>query len=119
MASPFLWSMMADSVDYGEYRTGRRITGLTLSGALLALKMGMAAGGALLGWMLAYFGYQNQADVQTATALHGICVMFSIVPAIGHAALFLTVRRYRLNDARNEEIRIELQRRGTGVDETI
>jgi Na+/melibiose symporter-like transporter len=45
--------------------------------------------------------------------------MFSIVPAIGHAALFLTVRRYRLNDARNEEIRIELQRRGTGVDETI
>jgi GPH family glycoside/pentoside/hexuronide:cation symporter len=99
MASPFLWSMMADSVDYGEYRT--------------------AAGGALLGWMLAYFGYQNQADVQTATALHGICVMFSIVPAIGHAALFLTVRRYRLNDARNEEIRIELQRRGTGVDETI
>ena len=46
MASPILWSMTADTVDYGEYRTGRRITGLTFSSALLSLKLGTAIGGA-------------------------------------------------------------------------
>ena len=56
MGSPILWGMMADTVDYGELKTGRRITGLVFSGALFSLKLGMALGGALLGWLLAFYG---------------------------------------------------------------
>jgi glycoside/pentoside/hexuronide:cation symporter, GPH family len=111
MASPFLWSMMADSVDYGEYVTGRRITGLTFSGALFALKMGMAAGGAILGWLLGYFDYASQASEQSPRTILGIVALFTIAPALGHGLLIAIVRLYRLNDARCEEIRQELDRR--------
>lgn len=111
MASPFLWSMMADSVDYGEFVSGRRITGLTFSGALFALKMGMAAGGAILGWLLGYYGYQSHTDTQSPEAIAGIVVLFTLAPAIGHGILMCVVRLYRLNDQRCEEIRTALLER--------
>lgn len=111
MASPFLWSMMADSVDYGEFVSGRRITGLTFSGALFALKMGMAAGGAILGWLLGYYGYQSHAEAQSPEAIAGIVVLFTLAPAIGHGVLMCVVRLYRLNDQRCEEICMALAER--------
>lgn len=89
MASPVLWSMMADAVDYGESTTGRRITGLAMSGALLALKLGAAIGGALLGWLLAFYGYQSQALTQSPEAVAGIHYLFTMLPATGHLALAL------------------------------
>jgi len=111
MASPILWSMTADTVDYGEYLTGRRITGLTLSGALLSLKIGTAIGGAILGWLLAGFGYESRASSQSPFAVFGIVVLFTLIPAIGHLTLIAIVQMYRLDDARCDAIRIELDER--------
>jgi GPH family glycoside/pentoside/hexuronide:cation symporter len=116
MASPVLWSMMADTADYGEFISRRRITGLTFSGALLALKLGAALGGALLGWLLAYFNYESQAATQSAGAVQGIVLLFTIIPAFGHLLLILLAGRYRLNNQRCDEIRqgLELQRLSPG-----
>jgi GPH family glycoside/pentoside/hexuronide:cation symporter len=111
MASPISWSMIADSADYGEFLTRRRITGLTFSGALLALKLGTALGGALLGWLLAGFGYQSQAAAQSERTIFGIVALFTLAPAIGHSLLILLVQKYRLDDARCEKIRKYLDRR--------
>jgi len=117
MASPILWSMIADTADYGEYATGRRITGLTFSAALLALKMGTAVGGALLGGLLAYVGYHSQSTNQSAEAIYGIVVLFTLVPTLGHATLIGLARFYSLDADRCIEIRKELSMRvgaGTG-----
>jgi GPH family glycoside/pentoside/hexuronide:cation symporter len=88
---PMLWAMMADCADYSEWKTGRRATGMTFSATTFGLKMGLSLGGALSGWLLAYFGYVAGAE-QTATALTGIRMMMSIFPAIpffiGVAILF-------------------------------
>lgn len=111
MASPILWSMIADTADYGEFKTGRRITALTFSGALLALKMGTALGGAILGWMLAYYGYQSGVATQSANTVYGIVILFTLVPAIGHISLIALVRLYRLDDERCDQIRSLLIRR--------
>jgi GPH family glycoside/pentoside/hexuronide:cation symporter len=105
MASPILWSMMAETADFGELVTGRRITGLTFSGALLALKLGAAVGGALLGWLLAYFGYQSKAISQSASAISGIVLLFTLIPALGHLTLIFVVRKYRLDSPRFDAIR--------------
>ncbi|NJK85606.1 MAG: hypothetical protein HC906_06225 [Bacteroidales bacterium] len=51
-----LWSMYADTADYSEWKTGRRATGLIFSASTFAQKFGMAAGGAILMWLLSYFG---------------------------------------------------------------
>jgi GPH family glycoside/pentoside/hexuronide:cation symporter len=93
---PTLWAMMADVADYTEWKTGRRATGITFSATTFGLKMGLSLGGALTGWLLAYFGYiANQP--QTEFALRGIRLMMSIIPAIpfflGVGMLFL----YRIN----------------------
>jgi GPH family glycoside/pentoside/hexuronide:cation symporter len=117
MASPILWSMMADTADYGELITGRRITGLTFSGALLALKLGAALGGASLGWLLACFNYQSQATSQSVDTVNGIVLLFTLFPAFGHLILILLASRYRLNTERcNDIIRALELRKGTTSD---
>jgi len=78
---PMLWAMIADVADYGEWKTGRRATGITFSATTFGLKMGLTLGGALTAWLLAYYGYvANQP--QTDFALKGISWMMSIIPAI-------------------------------------
>lgn len=37
--SPLHWSLMADVDDYGEWKTGKRITGISFSGNLFFLKL--------------------------------------------------------------------------------
>ena len=107
---------MADADDYGEHSHGRRMTGLIFSGALFALKLGMALGGAILGWLLAYFGYQGDAATQTPEAINGILLTFTIVPALGHFALIWVVSRCKLTEEASERIRAELEERKTAAE---
>ncbi len=65
--------------DYGEWKFGRRSTGLVYSASLFAIKTGNLIGGFLLPLFLARFGYVKDA-VQTPTALLGITLAFSLVP---------------------------------------
>jgi GPH family glycoside/pentoside/hexuronide:cation symporter len=114
MGSPILWAMMADTVDYGEYKTGRRITGLVFSGTLFTLKMGVALGGAIFGWILGYFGYQKVTETlltQTDSAIKGIALLFTLIPAGWHLLVIAAVTRYKLSEARCDDIRAELDRR--------
>jgi len=115
MASPVLWAMMSDTVEYGELKTGRRVTGLVFSGALFCLKIGMAVGGALLGWVLASYGYQGGAKVQTPEAVRGIVITFTLVPAVFHFLVIPIVSRYKITDARYDEIRAELDRQAAAA----
>lgn len=111
MASPILWSMMADTTDYGEYLSGRRTTGLAFSGMLFFLKAGMAVGGALLGWLLALYGYQPRAAVQAADTIEGIAILFILIPALGHLLLAGMVQFYELDQRRCEEFHAVLEHR--------
>ncbi len=94
---PLLWSMYADIADYSEWKTGRRATGLIFSSSSMSQKMGWTLGGALTGWILAFYGFEANA-VQTEAAQTGIRLMMSFLPAIGAllSALFLIF--YTLDD---------------------
>jgi GPH family glycoside/pentoside/hexuronide:cation symporter len=80
-AVPLLWTMLADTADYSEWKTGRRATGLTFSAATFAQKAGWGIGGALAGWMLAIFKFTPNVE-QTETAITGIKLMISVFPGI-------------------------------------
>jgi glycoside/pentoside/hexuronide:cation symporter, GPH family len=88
---PMLWAMIADVADYGEWKTGRRATGITFSATTFGLKMGLTLGGALTAWLLSYYGYIANQE-QTAFTLNGLRWMMSVIPAIpffiGCAVLF-------------------------------
>ena len=111
MGAPILFTMAADTVEYGELKTGRRVTGLVFSGALFALKLGVAVGGWLIGLILAYYGYDGKAEAQSPEAIQGIVLSLTLFPAIGHFLLIPIVSFYKLNKKRCDEIRAELDQK--------
>lgn len=94
---PLLWSMYADIADYSEWKTGRRATGLIFSSSSMSQKMGWTLGGALTGWMLAFYGFEANA-VQTEGAKTGIRMMMSFLPAAGALLSAVFVFFYTLDD---------------------
>lgn len=75
------WAMYTDTADYGEWKNERRATGLLMAASLFALKLGLTLGGAIVGWVLAYYGFvANQA--QTQETISGIILLMSVFPAV-------------------------------------
>lgn len=108
MATPLLWAKMADTVDYGHWKTGIRITGMVYSAIVFFIKLGLALGGALAGWLLAYYGYQADV-VQSQSAQQGILMSFTVFPAIGSVLVALVMRWYTLDNDKVEQIQREIQ----------
>lgn len=107
---PLLWSMYADIADYSEWQTGRRATGLIFSSSSMSQKMGWTLGGALTGWILAYYGFEANIE-QTAEAKTGIKLMMSILPAIGAVLSAVFLIFYKLDDTFMVKINKELTER--------
>jgi GPH family glycoside/pentoside/hexuronide:cation symporter len=79
--SALQWAMYTDTADYGEWKYGRRATGLIMAASLFAIKLGLTLGGAIIGWVLAIFNYDPNL-AQSPESLNGILVLFSLAPAI-------------------------------------
>jgi glycoside/pentoside/hexuronide:cation symporter, GPH family len=75
------WAIYTDTADYGEWKFGRRATGLVMAASLFALKLGLAFGGTFVGWILDYHGFVSNA-VQTEVTLSGIRMLMSFYPAV-------------------------------------
>jgi glycoside/pentoside/hexuronide:cation symporter, GPH family len=109
---PLIWSMYADTADYGEWRFGRRATGLVFSAATFAQKMGWAVGGGLAGFLLSFVGFVAN-EQQTASSLNGIRNMMSLIPASVTIIAVVIGLFYNLTTKLELQIRDELiARRG-------
>jgi sugar (glycoside-pentoside-hexuronide) transporter len=109
MAMPF--SVLSDSVDYGEWKTGIRAPGfLTAIGAAFCLKAGSGLGGALPAWIMDAHGYVPNAP-QTASSLRGIEIGFIWLPAGFFALSLLPVLFYKKYELLEPRIQAELDRR--------
>ena len=75
------WAMYTDTADYGEWKFGRRATGLIMAASLFALKLGLTLGGAIIGWVLAANDFVPNIT-QSSDSMNGILLMISILPAI-------------------------------------
>ena len=95
-AVPLLWTMLADTADYSEWKTGRRSTGLVFSAATFAQKAGWGIGGALAGWMLAIFKFTPNVE-QTETAITGIKLMISVIPGILYMSCAILLYFYTID----------------------
>ncbi len=102
--SALTWALYADVADYGEFKYGRRSTGLIYSASLFSIKAGILIGGFLVPLFLAKFGYVKGAATQTAHALLGIALAFSIGPALFALLKAVALMIYPLNQKRVDEI---------------
>lgn len=108
MASPLLWAKMADTIDYGHKKTGIRVTGLVYSGVIFFIKMGIAIGGAVAGWLLTFYDYQADV-VQSEATKQGLLLSFTIIPAIGSLAVAWVMKGYTLTEKKVLNIQAELK----------
>ena len=109
MAMPF--SVLSDSVDYGEWKTGIRAAGLlTAIGAAFCLKAGSGLGGFLPARILKDYGYVPNVS-QTATALKGIEIGFIWLPALFFALSMIPVWFYEKYERLEPQIHAELEQR--------
>ena len=110
--SPLVWSMYADVADYSELKDGTASTGLIFSSASMAQKFGGAFGGSAVMWLLAAFGYSTVAGaVQTETAILGLRILMSWVPAAVAALSILVVWFYPLTKKKMASVQNELATR--------
>lgn len=115
---PMTLSMVADSVDYMELKTGIRTDGTAYATYGLATKVGNAIGGSIGVLLLAAFGYVANAE-QTAEAMNGINIVVNLIPAIlfilGAAACLL----WDMSDKDADEIREKLKVKNNQTQETV
>lgn len=111
---PLLWAMIADVADYSEWKNNRRATAIIFSAMIFGLKIGLSIGGALVGGILAIYGYDVDLTAQNADTVHGIKLAVSIYPGVifllGVACLFF----YGINKEMESQIEQDLiQRRSS------
>jgi sugar (glycoside-pentoside-hexuronide) transporter len=109
MAMPF--SVLSDSVDFGEWKTGIRAAGfLTAIGAAFCLKAGSGLGSALPAWIMDAYGYVPNVP-QTTSSLKGIEIGFIWLPAAFFALSIIPVLFYKKYELLEPKIHADLENR--------
>lgn len=99
-ASPLvgtLFAMCSDAIDYGEWRSGFRVDGLTFGTMALAMKTSAGLGGAITGWVLGWTGYVAGAASQQPAAMAGIRALFLDIPLAFYLVAVVIVWTYKLD----------------------
>ena len=103
--TPLLWSMMSDIVDYEKTRSKRSLSGMVFSTNLFAIKLGIALGGASVGWILAGAGYAGGAEIQPEAAITAINLLYTVIPGIIFVSLAVVISFYELDDKKLAHIK--------------
>jgi GPH family glycoside/pentoside/hexuronide:cation symporter len=114
-AISLLWTMLADAADYGEWKFQRRTTGLCLSAAVFAQKIGWSIGAALFGAIMtavhfdATMGLQQiQNDPTIMTSIHWL---FGIMPGVLYASCAILLAFYNLDTPTLQQMKSDLENR--------
>ena len=106
----FLFSMFADIADFHEWKFGQRATGLVTAGIMFAIKMGVAIGGFLGLYILGQYGYVKDEPI-TPEIIHGIKLLFSMIPAGFILVCGVILCLYPVNDKLLSKIEVDLKAR--------
>lgn len=91
-----MWSMIADTVEFAEWKHGVRTEGAIYGFFNFITKIAMAIGGGCAGLMLDYFDYSS--DHITANALNGINLMMTLFPGLMFALGMVFIFFYTLDE---------------------
>ena len=109
--APVFWSIISETIDYGQVKNGKRVSGFAYGGISVGQKAGMGIAGLMVGSLLTYFHYvpnQPQSDF----SLMGIALMLSIIPGIFHTVMGLLMFKYRINDAYYGDVKEAMKLKG-------
>ena len=99
------------TADYSEYEHGRRATGLVYSAGSFATKFGGGIAGAIIGMVLAKYGYVGTDAATIPGAIPGIKLLMGYIPSAIVVVTAVLMILYPLSDRRLSEITAELAKR--------
>ena len=108
-----MMSMTADICDMDELETGERREGLFGAIYWWMVKFGAAFAGLLSGLILASVGFDQSITIQSDSTLAGLRAAFILVPVTGTIIGILVMRSYALDESSVNEIRAQLDARGS------
>ncbi len=101
-----IYMLIADTVEYGTYKSGTRAAGITFSLQCFVAKLKNALVNSIVLGALAIFGFvSGENAVQPEGVAHGVWTVFCLLPAIGFTiALLLLFFCYKLRDKDVQEM---------------
>ena len=107
---------LADTVDYGEWKSGSRNESVIFSLQTFVVKFASAFSVLVAGVGLDVIGLDQNAVVQSSNTLFGLRILMIVVPMVGLiASIIFFVKKYKLGDEKLEEIKLELEARHEAV----
>jgi GPH family glycoside/pentoside/hexuronide:cation symporter len=107
----FIWSLIPEAITYGEWLTGKRISGIANALIGFFFKFGLALGGFVPGIILSLTKFNADATVQSDSALFGIKLILSVFPAILVLLMAYIVSRYTITDEQLVQYGIDIEER--------
>nr|MBP7472767.1 MFS transporter [Prevotella sp.] len=99
VATGYMWALVPEVISYGEYTTGKRISGIVNALTGIFYKAGMALGGVVPGLVLSIVGFnKDNSTVQSTLAQQGILWLVCIIPALLLVVAMFIISRYELTD---------------------
>ncbi|MCX7521816.1 glucuronide transporter [Microbacterium sp. STN6] len=111
LVNMLVWALEADTVEYGEWKTGVRTEGITYALFSFTRKTGQAVGGALAAYAIALGGYAAGAPHQSVSAEWGIRAAEGLIPAVMSLLAIVVMLMYPLTDKRHADIVAEIAAR--------
>lgn len=108
-----IFGMIADSVDFNEWKFGTRTEGTLYAGYSFATKVGIAIGSAAVGYVLAFTGYS--AGNVSASAESGINFLYYAVPIVCSVIQIIVIVFYKL-DSIHPQIIKELETKNQSIE---
>lgn len=107
------WALIADTVEYGEWKTGVRVQGINYALLAATRKLGMGFGAGVVAFSLAWGGYASGMAEQPESATLAIRAAAGLLPGALVLAAVGIMYWYRLTDRKHAELVASLSRDAT------
>ena len=112
VATGYMWALIPEVISYGEHTTGKRISGIVNALTGIFFKAGMALGGVVPGFVLAFVRFDEKNTVsQTPFVQQGILWLVAVIPAILLMLAMFIISKYELDDDKIDKINMEIEER--------
>jgi GPH family glycoside/pentoside/hexuronide:cation symporter len=105
------WSMLPDTIEYGEWKSGIRTESSLYGFMTFAQKGAIAVAVIILGVALTKIGFVANQD-QSVETLKGLKSLMSLIPLVGIFISFILIYFYPIDKALHQKLITEIQQRG-------
>lgn len=107
---PMHFTLVTFADTYGEWKSGRRSSGMNFAFNLFFVKLAWALAGVIISMTLMVVSYRSGMENQTSASLAGITLLSTVIPGVLHALLAVTVCYFKVDNAMVAKMKKALSR---------